>query len=314
MKVQNRVSLGLFLLTLLTGCGADNSNSLPLDGTRRVPLGSRGTDAEGNQVVLPVIGSASFGSQCPHGYVAPPQPSPIELVTTNTSLTTLELGESLSPLVLQVDCKKNTIDIRGVTRTAPATTWEFPPSGLFDFNIEGGMIQVKNDGAGNLNCSTPSLVEIRGKIDCKEPDFPVIRAYFFWNLGRSIRDLSASPHPQSQPGSPGPSPSAVPSAVPSTTPSPSPAPLPTPAPSATTSPNPAGISQPTPPASPPPQPTPTLPPAPAPTRNPFGFHFPFPFFRSQLNDEASSAQISCKFSEDSYLQTPQQIEIKQCAN
>ena len=287
------------------GCGVDSPDSPQDEGVRRVPFGSRGPSVDGNLVVLPVLGSASFGSQCPHGYIAPPQPSPIELVTSPTSLTALELGESLSPLLIQVDCKKNTIDVRGVTRSALATTWEFPPSGQIDFSVDGGNIQVKNDGAGNLNCTTPALVQVKGKVDCKDMDHPEIRVHFFWNLGKSIHDLNPSIHPQTG-NSPIPAPTSSPYPSPSATPRPSPAPSPAvesstgPMPSPSSSPHPSNL-------------------APGLSANPgylpFNFRFAFPFFgRGNLEAGEFRNTIPCKFPEDSYLQTPEKIIIKQCVN
>lgn len=312
MKAKH-LKIASFLVVSLVGCGSDSSD-FPNPGLgQRTTQDPRNSTPETNQVVLPVDGTASFGSQCPRGYIAPPQPAPLEFVSSSSSLNHLELSQALSPIVFQIDCKKNTLDIRGMSRTAQASTWEFAPSGQINFSIDGGRVHFKDDGRGNLNCSTPALIEIQGKVDCSQGDNPIIRAHVFWNLGKTGRDLMPPPRPQPgyYPNHPTPDASSAPATPTGST---------VPAPTAAT---PSVPTQPGTPPSPSPQPIPSAPVLPTPresaangrpTPNRFGFPFSFrfPYLRTHLNEVENREQPQCNFPEESYLQVPEKIEIKQC--
>jgi len=170
--------------------------------------------------LIQVVGKAQFGSQCALGFFAPPSQVPLELWTCPIGLDPVELVEPLSPLVLQVDCKKKIMDLRGVDRSSVATTWEMMPDGSFYFKVDGGVAKLKDDGAGHKNCSIPLHANLWGKVDCKVRDQAVIQLEAVWWLGAQPEEpspqVSPSPIVSSLPGS---SPSSIP--LPSVSPSPS---------------------------------------------------------------------------------------------
>ncbi|MEK6706559.1 MAG: hypothetical protein AAB116_01380 [Candidatus Poribacteria bacterium] len=161
---------------------------------------------------VPVIGTVSFGSQCPYGTVSPLVPLPLNLWDCPVGLNALELITPLRPLVLQVDCKKKVISARSENRELD-TAWEIMPDGSFYFTIDGGTARVKNDGAGNNNCSIPLSADMWGKVDCSDRDKVNINIEAMWWFGKKEPSPTTSPSPVISPSpsiSPPPSPSPSP--------------------------------------------------------------------------------------------------------
>jgi hypothetical protein len=201
----------IFMFSAFEGCGRE---TLPVPAAPPpepvlVPSG-----------LTKVIGKAQFGSQCPLGFYAPPSKVPLELWTCPIGLDPVELIEPLAPLVLQVDCNKKIMDLRGTERSSQASTWEIMPDGSFYFKVDGGVAKLKNDGSGHKNCTIPLNANLWGKVDCKVRDKAVVQLDAVWWLGPQPEEAS----PQS---SPTPNPSLSPSPSPSLTPSPSSLPTPT---------------------------------------------------------------------------------------
>ncbi|MEO7161514.1 MAG: hypothetical protein ABI041_01215 [Bdellovibrionia bacterium] len=178
-----------------------------------------------------VRGTAQFGSQCPLGFYAPPTKVPLELWTCPIGLDPVELLEPLAPLVLQVDCKKRIMDLRGTDRSSQASTWEIMPDGSFYFKVDGGIAKLKNDGSGHKNCTIPLFANLWGKVDCAARDKAVVQLETVWWLGPQPEEtpqtspsplLSPLPYPTvSMTPSPSSSPSEIPTPLPSSSPSPS---------------------------------------------------------------------------------------------
>lgn len=216
---------------LAQGCGSGTS--------------TQGTD---EQASLPsnmkkVIGSAKFGNQCPYGSVIPPQPVPLELYDCPLNVRQVELTKPLQSFILQVDCKKKTLDIRSDDRSVVPTSWEVMPDGNFYLSMNAGTAYLAEDGAGNKNCTTPLAADLWGKIDCQDRDKAKIRVQTVWWLDKTLQNPSLSPLPSpsvSAPGGPLGSPPSrvVPSAGASVSPSFSPSPVPSliPSPSASITP------------------------------------------------------------------------------
>lgn len=179
-------------------------------------------------------GSASFGSHCSFGLFAAPQPVPLELLGCPLIVQKLELAESLPPFIFQADCKKRTLDIRGREGEGyQATNWEFMPDGTFQVVIDGGTAQVRDDGAGNLNCFTPLVASLWGNVDCTDIDRAVVHVETVWWVGKEY-ERSEYPSPRasrapspSATSSPQPSPSSHSPPSPMTSATPLPAPTPT---------------------------------------------------------------------------------------
>lgn len=141
----------------------------------------------------PVIGVAGFGSQCPYGFNEDPTASRLELWGCDLGLDRVELAEPLTPLYLQVDCKKKLVSVRKPNR-AMDTSWELLPDGTFFVTVDGGKAQLKSDGPDRGACWTPLSVNLMGKVDCADRDKAVTTMESIYWLGKSD---SASEQPVS---------------------------------------------------------------------------------------------------------------------
>jgi hypothetical protein len=217
---------------VIYGCGKVNR---PVETQ---PEPQQETPIENNRddiLVLPVRGSAAFGSQCPDGSFVPPQPATIELYQCPLKLQTVELAENLQPITLQADCKKRIMDVRGIDRTK-TTSWEFMPNGAFDIVIDAGTAKLKDDGEGNQNCEVPLVANLMGHVDCTDMLKAKIYLDTVWWLDKSLPISSPLPSigPSGLPSSlPSGLPSGLPSTIPSITPSAFPIVSPSPSPSST---------------------------------------------------------------------------------
>lgn len=201
MNVVSRLAVGFLVASIivLSDCGRIEREPPAPITIPIVPI----KDEE-----VPFKGSARFGSQCPYGSYVSPQEVPLELWSCPLGLSEVELAQPLAPLVLQVDCKKRIIDVRGDPRSRQTTTWEVMPDGSFFFAFDAGMGQLKSDGSGNSNCSVPLLANMWGRLDCTDRDRVTINLETVWWLDK-VMDTSG-PFPGSSP-SPGASPSSSPS-------------------------------------------------------------------------------------------------------
>ncbi len=229
MNVRTWLAI-LALLIGICGCGrGDLDSSLPI---------SSNPPMEFSPGMTTVVGSAQFGSQCPYGSFSAPHEVPLELWSCPIGLPSVELVEPLQPLVLQADCKKKTLDIRGITpHSGAANTWEVMPDGSFYLIIDAGMAKLKNDGSGTLNCATPLTGNLWGKIDCTDRDKAKIHVETVWWLGQPYQSVIAPfPYPSRTPypgSSSTPTSTSTPDSTPTPTLSPSPSlsPIPSPSPS-----------------------------------------------------------------------------------
>lgn len=235
------MSVGVFLLLSVSGCGKGRgeqpSAAAPEPDQTPAPIEASPENFKG---------AARFGGQCPYGTFAPTQEVPLELWNCPTGLPLVELKGPLEPLILQADCKKKTLDVRGPVRSLNATTWEVMPDGSFYFTLETGSAILKNDGAGHSNCSVPLSANFWGRIDCTDRDKAVIRIETVWWLAKTTQPApvphgtlrhSASgvlssfdppPWAVSPSSSPTTSPTSFPSSRPSSFPSGSPSSIPSP--------------------------------------------------------------------------------------
>lgn len=144
-------------------------------GNNPGPMG----EAQGS---IPVNGTAAFGAVCPRGTYVDPSPAPVDLWSCPLNMDSLGLAQPLAPFIFQADCKKNFFTIR-----SPGffdTTWEMLPDHNFDITINGYDVQMKSDGAGHSNCWTPTSIQFKGHLDCKDRD--AVKIYLesvMWHLG-----------------------------------------------------------------------------------------------------------------------------------
>jgi hypothetical protein len=218
------LSMGIVGWMGVLGCGNNTGDSSISPDSNAVT----GDESEKVQV----MGNARLGSQCPLGTFASPQDIPIELYSCPLGLPKVELNEPLTPIVLQVDCKKKTIDVRGGIRSLNATTWEMMPDGSFYFSVDGGKAVLKDDGMGNTDCETPLTAVMWGYADCTDRDHAKVHVETVWWLGKTIvappvSGPGSSPRPTSTPGAnPGSRPTTLPSGYPPISPNPPIPPLP----------------------------------------------------------------------------------------
>ncbi len=214
-----------FTFLIFNSCGRNRAIEMPSPSGQEM-------EGEVPPGLTLVYGSARFGSQCPFGSYGSPQEVPIELWGCPLGLNSVELNESLQPLILQADCKKKTMDVRGVNRSQQSTTWEMMPDGTFYFSVDGGVARLKQDGAGNQNCQIPLAADMWGKVDCTDRDRAIVHVETIWWLGKSPHQVIGNPMPTSTPrAEPSPGMSTPPFPMPSTQPEINPFPEPRPTPS-----------------------------------------------------------------------------------
>jgi hypothetical protein len=189
MKLRAWMSVVIFWVGI-GGCGDSSKGPIPQQP---------GEVSRDNMEVLPVKGFGQFGSQCPsEGSFVPPQAVPLELYQCPLRLSSVELMENLPAIILQADCKKRILDIRGRDR-ATATSWEFMPNGTFDITINGGFAKFKDDGVGTKNCAVPMVANLVGHVDCADRDHAKIYLDTAWYLDQVITNPMPTSNPSSVP-------------------------------------------------------------------------------------------------------------------
>ena len=163
MNLGKFMVAGLLVTILggLGGCGSIDRDA-PTPPPPSPPVRSK--DGE-----VPLKGSVPIGSQCPYGSIVTPQDVPLELWSCPLGLSEVELTQPLQPMILQADCKKRTLDLRGALHSLKATTWEVMPDGSFFFAVDAGPAQLKKDGAGNTNCTVPTIANVWGQLTGTDP-------------------------------------------------------------------------------------------------------------------------------------------------
>jgi len=267
MKLSSwKASIQIYLLfsLILGGCSLENSSAPP-------PSDSETQSASEPAVIeaaaLDVHGSGAFGSQCPHGFFSQPKPISLQFITeVHPRIEAVELNENLPAFTFQIDCIKMTLDVRKEGNPTELSTWEVMPDGNFYLTVNAGFAYLKRDFNQHINCQTPIVADMWGRIDCSDIDHPIMKIETLWWTGKNLNSLentgprptpspsishSPAPFPQPSPSpsapsvlppshsDPHPQPSLSPWPLPDHTPqpgptfgpaNPSPAPLPTPAP------------------------------------------------------------------------------------
>ncbi|MGZ3697564.1 MAG: hypothetical protein ACXVCH_05680 [Bdellovibrionota bacterium] len=137
--------------------------------------------------MIAVKGTALFGSQCPGGYLADPQPAELELWDCQMGTDAVELIQPLEPLSFMGDCKHKLLTIRNSARTLD-TAWETMPDGTFYIELNHFYAQLRNDGTGgHVNCSAPIAPVLWGKMNCAADNTmnPQIDVEAVWWLGKT---------------------------------------------------------------------------------------------------------------------------------
>lgn len=193
MKTRTRMvdvfSFLVFIIFLVWGCAQRIVPVIP--DPEPQPESTQVPPEELGAVILPVTGNAAFGSQCPYGTFSQFQPGTLELYSCPIHLQQAELLEPLQPIVLQADCKKKLMDVRGPDRSFPSGTWEVHPDNTFFFRLEGGLAKLKNDGHGTGSCAVRLTAVLSGNMECQDRDKVGINLETVWFLG----EPTASPSP-----------------------------------------------------------------------------------------------------------------------
>lgn len=177
MKVWTRAIGALFLVLGIYACGKPVTSEEVNAETDQMPGEAAAVPPEG---LVEIKGFAGFGSHCPYGMFSPPSPVPLEMYDCPIPQPSLELSEDLQPIVFQIDCKKRTIDLRGMRRDQESTSWEFMPDGSFRLTVDAGYAKFKDDQSGNVNCAAPLKADLWGMIDCTDRDNAKIKVETVW--------------------------------------------------------------------------------------------------------------------------------------
>src|SRR5262249_39045393 len=108
----------------------------------------------------------------------------LHAVDCNIPLQNLGLVQPLQPLMLTADCGKKVITVRNPTPGELDSTWEVLPDNTFDFNVDGGKVQMIDDGRGHSGCIMPVAINVFGTLNCKNRDQITIDFQANWTAGK----------------------------------------------------------------------------------------------------------------------------------
>jgi hypothetical protein len=184
---------------------------------------------------IPVDGALYFGTQCPIGSFADPEPVLSALWDCDApTVSRFRILEPAPTVLLQADCRKRLLTVR-IRELELDLTWQILPDGRFSIPVDKSPpIYFEGDSTGEGPCVALTRLTLSGTLHCEDLDHPEIQLDSVWML---------NPPPL-------PTPSPSPSASPSATPSPGPSASPSPAPTASPSPSPSAAPSPQPSASP----------------------------------------------------------------
>lgn len=169
---KSLISLALLaLLSAIGGCGKPS-----------------GSSAASGQGTIGVDGKVQVASQCPNtGTVTEFVEFSLSLQDCPADISELELLEPPAPIMVQADCNEKLLTIRNPMQSDGfETTWYVMPNGEFNVAFDGekgGMLKIKNDGAGNRSCTAFSRMEFWGHVDCTNLEQPTIILNAAWYLG-----------------------------------------------------------------------------------------------------------------------------------
>ena len=170
------------------GCGSSNE---------KAPVGDGDMSA--------MKGFAAFGTQCVSGFNTDPKAVKLELWSCPTGLKTLELAEPIQPLYFSADCGRKALTIRSYDRSVNAN-WELMPDGTFYITQDGLNAKLKDDGAGDPNCSTPLSMDLWGQVDCTSQNTDQAKIHFETVMWLNKETVSAPSAISSAPSAPAPQP------------------------------------------------------------------------------------------------------------
>jgi hypothetical protein len=170
-------------MVLAPGCGRpDNAN--PRD---------RSSSASS---MIPVAGSIRLGTQCDDGTFSPPHDERVELWDCPIQLQMLEFAQPPRGLSFKADCKDMTLTIRSDDR-ALDEKYNVMPDGTFSLELDqGGPVTLRNDGAGNRDCTSYMKLDLSGRIVCPandtQRDKAVVDLETVWWFGQGARPSRSS--------------------------------------------------------------------------------------------------------------------------
>jgi hypothetical protein len=174
--------LAVAMVAGLAGCGKPAPELSPVTGQ--------------NEQMIPVIGAADFGTQCPYGTLDSAVATPLQLWHCPIGLKKLQLDQSPPPLYFQADCTKKILSARTTDRSIDSS-WEVMPDNSFAFTLTSVPAQIADDGAGHVGCSSPMTVNIWGKLDCTDRDKIKISLESVWWPGKGANSSGTCSMPSS---------------------------------------------------------------------------------------------------------------------
>lgn len=188
------LTFGISVLLIGNACGKPSTTEplaaappLPAPTETPAPPVEQPAVIDPNEIVIPVNQKAAFGAQCPTGSVRDPSPAELTFNRCATPLEKLELKDAPPSLLLSADCVQKMITIRDLSGRKLDASYFVRPNGTEVVKLDGEPLTIANDGAGHVNCQTPTTLEIEFKLDCpsdpKLIDKAKIEVQVFWNLG-----------------------------------------------------------------------------------------------------------------------------------
>jgi hypothetical protein len=165
-----------FLVTIESGVGCGKPND---ESQTKEPEISEGG-------MIPVVGNASFGSQCPYGSITNPRPATVGVWDCPVGLKKVELAEPPPALILQADCKKRILTVRSADQRID-TAWEVMPDGTFSVTLDNLQLRLQSDGSGNSGCTAHLSTDLWGSLQCSDRDKVDIKFDTIWWLSKGAR-------------------------------------------------------------------------------------------------------------------------------
>jgi hypothetical protein len=100
---------------------------------------------------------ASFGNQCPYGYVEEPTAAPIDM--SDCPNAQIVLAQPLEPIIISADCPGKNLTARTSDRTVD-NTFETMPDGSFYLEMPAGTAVLSN------GCQIPLVADMAGDMNC----------------------------------------------------------------------------------------------------------------------------------------------------
>lgn len=146
-------------------------------------------DSSSDEALTPVSGMTPvFSSKCA-GILTDPMPVQLGLWHCPLGVDEISVPSGPPQVILEADCKLATLHT--VLPDRQASSWLLPGDMRIELGgLHGGMIELSGDQTNNAStCSATSSLELSGRVNCANPDKPVIqldKAIWHLNQGQDL--------------------------------------------------------------------------------------------------------------------------------